>query len=82
MFQELRFSCFLSRTLSPIRSHLAVAQHDYPHQHHIDFCSQRIVMVDLVHLESQKQTQKAKLTLKEMHKLLKYWESIFCQDNV
>lgn len=34
-----------------LRSYLAISQHDNPHQHHIDLCSQRLVMVDFIHLE-------------------------------
>lgn len=39
-----------------VGSYLAVAKHDNPHQHHIDLCSQRLVMVDLIHLESDRET--------------------------
>lgn len=40
-----------------VRTYLAVAKHDNPHQHHVDLCSQRLVMVDLIHLESHGKTQ-------------------------
>lgn len=39
-----------------VGSYLAIAKHDNPHQHHIDLCSQRLVMVDLIHLESHRET--------------------------
>lgn len=36
--------------------YLAIAKHDNPHQHHIDPSSQRLVMVDLIHLETHRET--------------------------
>lgn len=43
------------RDLCPV-SYLAISQHDDPHQYHVDFCSQWLIMVDLIHLVSQRKT--------------------------
>lgn len=38
-------------------THLGVAQHDHPHQHHIDVNSQRLVVVNLIHLKKTNKQQ-------------------------
>lgn len=38
-------------------AHLGIAQHDHPHQHHIDVDAQRLVVVNLIHLETQRDNQ-------------------------
>lgn len=45
------------QSCSHVGPYLAVAEHDDPHQHHVDLCSQRLVVVDLVHLESHTETE-------------------------
>lgn len=36
-----------------LSAHLGIAQHDHPHQHHVDVNSQRLVVVNLIHLETE-----------------------------
>lgn len=36
-----------------LTAHLGIAQHDHPHQNHINVNSQRLVVVNLIHLETQ-----------------------------
>lgn len=38
-------------------AHLGIAQHDHPHQHHVDVNAQRLVVVNLIHLERQRDNQ-------------------------
>ena len=40
-----------------LAAHLGIAQHDHPHQHHVDVNSQRLVVVNLIHLETEKDNQ-------------------------
>ena len=37
-------------------THLSIAQHDHPHQDHVDVDSQRLVMVNFVDLRSRAKT--------------------------
>lgn len=47
-----------NRYLCLFKPYLAVAQHDYPDQHHVDFCSQRFVMIDLIYLMGKEKSHR------------------------
>lgn len=36
-----------------VATHLGIAQHDHPHQHHVDVNSQRLLVVNLIHLDTK-----------------------------
>lgn len=48
-------------------AHLGIAQHDHPHQHHIDVNAQRLVVVNLIHLETQRDNQSRLLMTEKQH---------------
>lgn len=52
-FQTLSKNRRCVRERLELGTHLSIAQHDHPHQHHVDVNSQRLLVVNLIHLETK-----------------------------
>ncbi len=48
------FLYFKNKANQNCETHLGIPQHDHPHQNHVDVDSQRLVVVNLIHLRSRR----------------------------